>query len=273
MYADDTHCTIASANPKDLFENTQKEIVNIAEWMRTNKLSANPQKTEFMIIGNCKQLKKIDDIPKLELNKAEIKQVQKTKSLGIIVDENLSWKEHFKQVKSKVSNGLAALKKLKNILPQSKLCQVYRALVESHMRYANVIWGSLPESKLQALQKLQNRAWSLINTAKQKDSWNHNWMDVKQLIDYDRSVMMYKILHKRCPESLTNNFEKRSTISMRETRNSNDLNIPKVRLEQTKKGFNFSGVKVWNKIPANIREKPSLSQFKNHLKKHLELEK
>ena len=98
-------------------------------------------------------------------------------------------------------------------------------------------------------------------------------MDVKQLIDYDRSVMMYKILHKRCPESLTNNFEKRSTISMRETRNSNDLNIPKVRLEQTKKGFNFSGVKVWNKIPANIREKPSLSQFKNHLKKHLELEK
>ena len=73
MYADDTHCTIASANPKDLFENTQKEIVNIAEWMRTNKLSANPQKTEFMIIGNCKQLKKIDDIPKPELKKAEIK--------------------------------------------------------------------------------------------------------------------------------------------------------------------------------------------------------
>ncbi len=84
--------------------------------MRTNKLSANPQKTEFMIIGNCKQLKKIDDIPKLELNKAEIKQVQKTKSLGIIVDENLSWKEHFKQVKSKVSNGLAALKNLNTSL-------------------------------------------------------------------------------------------------------------------------------------------------------------
>ncbi len=50
------------------------------------------------------------------------------------------------------------------------------------MRYAKIVWGSVPESKLQALQKLQNRVWSLINTTKQKDSWNHK-MDGRKTID------------------------------------------------------------------------------------------
>ena len=42
-------------------------------------------------------------------------------------------------MKKKVAGGLAAMKKLKGILPQSMLFQVYEALVESHLRYADVV--------------------------------------------------------------------------------------------------------------------------------------
>ena len=55
----------------------------------------------------------------LKLNNSEIKRVDKTKSLGVIVDDKLNWGAQFKRTKGKMSGGLAALKKLKNVVPQS----------------------------------------------------------------------------------------------------------------------------------------------------------
>ena len=48
MYADDTHTTIASDDIGELAQMMKEELQNISEWMRVNKLSANPKKTEFM---------------------------------------------------------------------------------------------------------------------------------------------------------------------------------------------------------------------------------
>ena len=78
------------------------------------------------------------------LNGAEIKHVKETNSLGIIVDEGLNWNEQYKKVKGKVSGGLWSLKKLMKIVLQSQLVNIYHALVESHLRYANVVWGLSP---------------------------------------------------------------------------------------------------------------------------------
>ena len=44
MYADDTHVTLTSNNVDDLIANAHRELGNISEWMRVNKLSANPKK-------------------------------------------------------------------------------------------------------------------------------------------------------------------------------------------------------------------------------------
>ena len=41
---------------------------------------------------------------------------------------------------------------------QTKLDQVYKALLESHLRYSDELWGSLSNTKLDHLQRLQTRA-------------------------------------------------------------------------------------------------------------------
>ena len=130
----------------------------MAEWMRVNKLSPNPSKNEYMIIGHPMKAKGTSAPTGLELGSKEIKRVCNTKSLGVMVDEYLNWDEQFKSVKSKICGGLASLKKLKNIFPQSKLCSVNYAIVESHLRYADVTWGRLPVTKIETLQRLQNGA-------------------------------------------------------------------------------------------------------------------
>ena len=58
-----------------------------------------------------------------------------------MVDEGLNWDDQFNKVKGKMNEGLKSLKKLKNLIPQYQLDHVYRAVIESHLRYANVIWG------------------------------------------------------------------------------------------------------------------------------------
>ena len=95
-----------------------------------------------MVIGHSLKTKNLNIPQTLRLDGSDIKKVDQTKSLGIINDENLTWDEQDMRVKSKMSAGLSALKRLKNILPQSQLCSVYYALVESHLRYGDVIWGS-----------------------------------------------------------------------------------------------------------------------------------
>ena len=87
------------------------------------------------------------------------------KSLGVMVDEGLNWDDQVSKVKGKISGGLKSLKKkLKNLISQFQLDHVYRALIESHLRYANVIWGSLPKSKLNTLQRLQGSAHSIMES-------------------------------------------------------------------------------------------------------------
>ena len=112
-----------------------------------NKLNLNPSKTEYMIIGHPMKAKGTNALTGLELGSKEIKRVSNTKSLRVMVDEYLNWDEQFKSVKSKIYGGLASLRNLKNILPQSKLCSVYYASVESHLRYADVIWGNVSSEK------------------------------------------------------------------------------------------------------------------------------
>ena len=121
--------------------------------MRINKLTANPKKTEYMLIGHPRKVNKLDVSEPLMLNNSEIKRAKKTKSLGVIIDERLSWEQHFKVVKGKVRGGLSSLKKLKNLVPQKQLDNVYRALIESHLRYANVIWGQYSWFKDEDLTK------------------------------------------------------------------------------------------------------------------------
>ena len=63
------------------------------------------------------------------------------------VDDELNWEDQFRSVKEKIASGLASSKKLKNIISQSQLMEVYYAPVESNLRNANVVWEAYPIQK------------------------------------------------------------------------------------------------------------------------------
>ena len=65
-------------------------------------LSASPQKTEFIVIGHQRRVNEIKELPSLKLNDSEIKRVGEVKSLGVIVDEGLTWNDQFKSLTGKL---------------------------------------------------------------------------------------------------------------------------------------------------------------------------
>ena len=88
----------------------QEELLNLSEWMRRNKLSPSPAKTEYMIIGHSRKLNTLNISNPLTINGADIKRATKTKSFGVVVDESLSWHEQYKIVKGKIYGGLSSSK-------------------------------------------------------------------------------------------------------------------------------------------------------------------
>jgi len=123
------------------------------------------------------------------------------------------------------------MKKLKNIILQTKLCSVYYAIVESHLRYANEIWGRLPKAKLDTLQRLQDRARTIIENARLNYSWLCDWLSIENIIRFDRSLIVYKIINKLSPENLLGKFQQRFSQSNYATR-------------YVKKSYQYSTVKI-----------------------------
>ena len=160
------------------------------------------------------------------------------------------------------------MKQLKGILSQSMLFQVYKALIESHLLYPDVVSGSLSNTKITTLQRLQNRAFEVIQASKIKDSLIRPTLSIDQMFQFDRLVLMFKIINKICPESLHDKVAERSSISKYDARNKIDLQIPRLNLDFSKKSFNYTGLKTWNSISTNIRESGTLTRFMNGLKSH-----
>ena len=110
---------------------------------------------------------------------------------------------------------------------------------------------------------------TIIERARIKDDWSYNWLNVEQLIKFDRSVMTYEIVNRTCPESLWDKFPQVSSHPNYSMRNCKDIQIPRYNLEYVKKGFHYSAPTSWNSIPNSIRELPTFPQFKRNLEIHL----
>ena len=89
---DDTNLTASGDSITDLEAAVNLDLENLRKWLISNKLSLNVAKTEFMLIGSKPMIKKISDShPNIFIENKQIKQVFECKSLGVTVDQHLSW--------------------------------------------------------------------------------------------------------------------------------------------------------------------------------------
>ena len=74
-----------------------------------------------------------------------------TKFLGVLIDENLSWKQQINDVSTKISKDFGILYKSRGIVKQPLLKQLYFSFIHCHLNYGNIAWGNSCKSKLEGL--------------------------------------------------------------------------------------------------------------------------
>ena len=102
MYADDIHLTYADNDICSIEASLNQDFVsNINRWLIANKLTLNMAKTEFMLIGSRQKLNSLVVLPALEINGTQLTRVNFTKSLGVLIDENLTWSNQINVISKK----------------------------------------------------------------------------------------------------------------------------------------------------------------------------
>lgn len=138
MYADDTHLTYAVNNLDDIQFCLYKDLENIHNWLRANKLTLNMTKTEFMLIGSRQRLSTFTGSPTNAINDVQVNQVTTAKSLGVIIDDKLHWNSHIEKLTKKAVSGIGAIKRERHLVPQRTLHLMYQALIQPHFDYCNI---------------------------------------------------------------------------------------------------------------------------------------
>ena len=84
------------------------------------------------------------------------------KFLGVLLDENLSWKAHIDTIGKKISKNLGILYKGRRTLNQKSTKQLYFSFIHSYLTYGSMAWASTNKTKLNNLLMHQKHAARII---------------------------------------------------------------------------------------------------------------
>ena len=108
------------------------------------------------------QRKNVDSPIKIKLNWKRIYPSKSVKYLGIKINENFNWKQHIHDIAIKLNRANALLSIIRNYVNKHTLRTIYFAIFDSHINYANLIWGQ-NQHALSRIIILQKKALRIMN--------------------------------------------------------------------------------------------------------------
>ena len=142
MCADDTtlSCCVDTMQSNNIDKVINQELSKVNNWLVTNKLSLNFNKTKYMQFHKAPK-----HVPRLHLQiiNNEISRVDTFNFLGPQINENLKWNTHIDHISPKMSRIIRLLNQMKMIFPQEIFLSIYNAPILPHLNYCLLSWGSI----------------------------------------------------------------------------------------------------------------------------------
>ena len=157
LFADDTSLTYANDNLRTLELTVNNELEKVSEWLNANKLTLNVKKSNYVIFRP--RQKRIPFIPQIKifnptLNTRVILEMKDfVKYLGIMIDSELSWKNHIDFICHKISRSVGTIAFIEsNCLPLQSFFfqQLSYLMYDVHAKTA-------PESLLDKFAKINTK--------------------------------------------------------------------------------------------------------------------
>ena len=139
--ADDKNLLYISKSMKRINKHINHDLSLIVQWLRSNKISLNADKTELVIFSPKR--KQITKHLNFRISGQKIEISTRVKYLGIQIDQHLNWNEHIKNIIPKLSRAIGVLSKICHYVPKFLLKTIYYSIFNSHLIYACQVWGQI----------------------------------------------------------------------------------------------------------------------------------
>jgi hypothetical protein len=209
------------------------------EWCQSNNMKINTDKTKEMLINFSKKPFPINSIT---MNENEIERVRKSKLLGIIINDTLTWGDHIDYICGKAAKRLYFLRLLKRAnIPPMDIIHVYYSTIRSLLEYACEVWHpGITKQQSEKLELIQKRA---LKIAFPNLSYNDILKQTKAHTLHDRRddrcrTFFNAILNKK--HRLHNLLPPKN--NMQHLRSKRQYTLPKVKTERLKRSPIFYGV-------------------------------
>lgn len=193
-----------------------------------------------------------------------MKEVTQTKFLGVLIDQDLNWKVHLDNLCNRINKFVYALNQIKNVTNRKTAIITYHAYIESILRYGLIIWGnSTDKNRAFIAQKKCIRAICGIRP----DESCEPIFKKLGLLPLP-SLYIYEI----CNFVYNNKglFQKAHEVIPQPRRDPHRLVVKDTpRSDKYAKSCLVMCVRIYNKIPENLKLLNNINLFKNKLYKWL----
>ncbi|KAI2643977.1 putative RNA-directed DNA polymerase from transposon BS [Labeo rohita] len=232
-YADDTQLYI-SLRPGETyqFDKLTDCVVELKNWMTSNFLLLNSEKTEVLIIGPktsaCNNLKHC-----LILDGCSVNSSSSVRNLGVLFDGNLSFENHISSICKTAFFHLKNISKLRPMLSMSNAETLIHAFMTSRLDYCNALLDGCSARLINKLQLVQNAAARVLTRTKKYDHISPvlstlHWLPIKHRIDFKILLITYKALNGLAPQHLSELLSHYSPSCPLRSQNSGNLIIPRI---------------------------------------------
>ena len=130
LFADDTNCFISD---KDFERLAEIELNKLEKWINANKLTTNfdPKKSSYCIFKPRCKCFPVNFDRGLKIGSNVLKYRETTKYIGLILDGNLTWESHIKELNKKLIQQTGIFSKIRHCFPTTCCKTVYNAFIFS----------------------------------------------------------------------------------------------------------------------------------------------
>ena len=127
-FADDNTLYSVGKNIKNVISDLKADLVGVVEWFKIHSMIANPEKFQFIVLGNQDEDKRSFDI---HINNVKIKNSNEVTLLGIKFDKNQTFEKHISELYRTASYKLHTLGRIRKYFTVEKAKLLSNAFMNS----------------------------------------------------------------------------------------------------------------------------------------------
>ena len=152
---------------------------------------------------------------------------------------------------------------------------IVQAFIACRLDWCNSLLYGVPENLLRKVQSVQNAAARLLTNTLRRDHITPvlrqlHWLPFQRRVEFKIVCLVHQSLASTAPTYLSADIHLVSEHG-RHLRSSSyrSLTVPRTQTTFGDRSFTVAGPRLWNSLPATLRQINSYRQFRRHLKTHL----